>query len=230
MSNGLSFSIGIPTINSFDLLFPSLLLYSLNFPDTDIFIYDNGKQFVSDRIKAVNSRIQSIYPSLKNVKVLGGSGENIGVAGAWNELCSASKSRGHSHTMILNDDVYWEYHGGEQGRMQRVLEFFTEMSACEKKYDLSVFVMPSSVFEDMRFDKNFYPAYYEDNDYEYRLSLMGRRIERTDFLNPVVFRRSMSLLKGDGAIQEHKGKSQEYYIKKWGGDVGHEKYKTPFGV
>ncbi len=39
-----SFAIGIPTLNRWDLLMPTLHLYVADFPHTKIYVVDNGNQ------------------------------------------------------------------------------------------------------------------------------------------------------------------------------------------
>jgi len=77
----MKFQIGIPTLNRFDLLMPSLLMYSNQFPDTKIYILDNGNQKImqSDFIK--NS------PKLSKNLVVIEKEQNIGVGASWNILC-----------------------------------------------------------------------------------------------------------------------------------------------
>ena len=50
------FAIGIPTLNRYDLLKPSLMLYTRDFPTTSIFVLDNGNQgIVQDGVTIVEN-------------------------------------------------------------------------------------------------------------------------------------------------------------------------------
>ena len=48
-------------------------------------------------------------------------------------------------------------------------------------------------------------------------------------LNPTLFRRSSTLEREPSLISEYREKNLKYYEKKWGGDVGNEKFTEKFG-
>lgn len=79
-------------------------------------------------------------------------------------------------------------------------------------------------------DENFFPGYYEDNDYYHRIVQSGANVptialqanhDRSSTLN------SSTKFKKKNQYTFHK--NYQYYIEKWGGTPGQEKYKTPFG-
>lgn len=77
------------------------------------------------------------------------------------------------------------------------------------------------------FDENFSPAYYEDNDYHYRINLLG--------LKAIVLPTSMFYHYGSRTNAEAFDKpfidssgNHRYYVQKWGGSPGRETYKTSF--
>ena len=233
------FCIVIPTINRIDLLIPSLLMYVTDMPNVDIFIYDNGNQFIKERLQQLRQvrGMWNQYKGIKNIEVFGGTGENIGVAGAWNFLCNKAFEH-YRHVLVLNDDVYlhtneYDLNGLVAYMNGNKVDFF----GCEPKYDWSAFMISKRCFDVVgQFDDNFMPAYFEDNDYMYRMSLLlGKMILKFDFiptLNPTIFRRSSSIMKSDSlleSINAVKVKNFEYYKLKWGGGIGHETYRYPFG-
>jgi hypothetical protein len=82
-------------------------------------------------------------------------------------------------------------------------------------------------------DENFYPCYFEDCDWMRRMTLSGAKHVTSDVkfvhgvngkgtqtcnANPDMSRRC-SLYFSD---------NREYYVKKWGGEPGYEKYASPF--
>lgn len=219
-----NFALCIPTLNRFDLLLPALLLYCMDFPGTSIYIYDNGDG--SSDIKGVLKKLSTLYPPLCFVKTIGGSG-NIGVAGAWNALCTEAFNDGHHYVLMLNDDIYL---GVNELRLNAFIETYAkgQMFICEREYDWSVFLLPKHLFELEQFDTAFYPAYYEDNDFARRIILRNLKITRINFLNPVIFNRSMTLMKQPGLLDGYKEKCRDYYILKWGGIPGEEIFTTPF--
>ena len=82
------------------------------------------------------------------------------------------------------------------------------------------------------FDENYFPAYFEDNDFHYRLKLAITKKygnlkmhAGTKKMNPALFRNSMTIKK-DPKVNSGFTANQKYFTKKWGGPPGHEKFKT----
>lgn len=231
-----SFAICIPTLNRIDYLIPALLYYSIDFTTTEIYIYDNGKQRIAEKMHDfVNIRSnRNTYPSglLENLIVMGGKGENIGVSKAWNILLG-KVFENHTHALVLNDDIYF---GKTEFHINNLINnnaFKSDLTLCESDFDWSAFILPRTTFNTVgAFDENLV-IYFSDNDYYRRVSMpnFGLRVTKVPFLNPTIFRRSMSLLKSNGSneLKDIIELDKAYYIKKWGGDVGIETYLTPFG-
>lgn len=82
------------------------------------------------------------------------------------------------------------------------------------------------------FDEVFFPAYFEDNDYHYRMKLAG--------VASIVYPPAMFYHFGSRTQNEALGNGQPlvpsplfenaraFYVKKWGGAPGDEKYETPY--
>ncbi len=81
------------------------------------------------------------------------------------------------------------------------------------------------------FDENLYPAYRDDADWQRRVSLLGFRFSESLFN----IEKELTLTTGarNNYIFAHYWHNLDiqipYYVEKWGGDVGMEKYKLPFG-
>ena len=85
-----------------------------------------------------------------------------------------------------------------------------------------------SVFEKVGYiDVNFYPAYFEDNDYVQRISKTNLK---TATINSKYFHFwSRTIHQGSGgSTGKFFGLNQAYYIEKWGGVPHHETYDLPF--
>lgn len=206
----MKFAIGIPTLNRLDLLLPSLKLYLKDFPNTSIIVLDNGNQ-------NINSKIQ--HPNLLVVE----TENNIGVAASWNVLCDLIY-KNHDYALILNDDVYL---GLQEGNLLNFIKD-NKKDFYVASQDWCAFILPKKTFNDVgKFDEKFYPAYFEDNDYHYRMRLVQKSYHKTPVLNPIVYRVASTVSKNsklnDGFIN-----LKEFYIKKWGGEPNKEKFKTPF--
>ncbi len=81
------------------------------------------------------------------------------------------------------------------------------------------------------FDPKFYPAYFEDNDYHYRIKLQGLRGVKTN--RALFFHYGSRTMKDNAGVKEvvnlGYNANKEYYKRKWGGYPGEEKFHKPFG-
>jgi GT2 family glycosyltransferase len=211
MQKEIKLMVGIPTINRADLLNESLEKYFEDFQKTHIAICDNGKQEIISREKNM-----MIYKPISN----------IGVAGSWNAIIDYANKIDCTHVLMLNDDIYL---GAKENEIQELIlsnpeiDFFVS-SSC----NWSAFIIPIKTFQDVfHFDENFFPAYYEDNDYHYRMILKNKKVMAASILNSEIFRESMTIKKNP-KINKDFEKNKQFYIKKWGGYPGKEIYKTAF--
>lgn len=203
-----TFAIGIPTINRYDLLQPSLVKYFQDFNQTEIVIIDNGNQ----GIKVEGDGIEIIKQE-----------RNLGVSGSWNLLCDRIFEK-HDYAVILNDDIYL-------GKTDSQIRLFLFENSIWDFYvgtgTWCAFILPKKTWKSVgRFDENFYPAYFEDNDYHYRMKLQKKTYFQSEFLNPEVYRNSQTIAK-DASLNNHFKDNQNYYVKKWGGEPGKELFATP---
>ncbi len=86
-----------------------------------------------------------------------------------------------------------------------------------------------SVFDKVGYiDVNFYPAYYEDNDYVRRA--IKANIKSCTVTNSFYFHFwSRTIHQGSGGSNPaYFTLNRNFYIIKWGGDFGNEKYEVPF--
>jgi hypothetical protein len=78
-------------------------------------------------------------------------------------------------------------------------------------------------------DTQFQPAYYEDNDFDYRRRLSGMSLTLVDApfkhagSTVIRFNRAAS-----NANEKSEGANRLSYIAKWGGEPGHEKFLLPY--
>jgi GT2 family glycosyltransferase len=207
----MTFCILIPTINRKDLLIEALDFYTTHMPNTQILIWDNGKQAI---------------PTYPNTEIFEAE-YNYGVAASWNALIDKAWERGIENYLILNDDVILRC--GE-GIINQMLVKCAETKAfhrCRPFYNWSAFILRKSTYDLVgRFDENFKRCYFEDNDYQYRMRLAGIPIMYEDQLNPEIYRNSQSILK-DPLLSNYID-NRDYFVKKWGGMPDSETHKTPF--
>ena len=97
--------------------------------------------------------------------------------------------------------------------------------------DFSCFMIKGETIEKVGyFDENFYPAYFEDNDYHRRINFAGMKAVK---LNTALYYHYGSMTIKEGAdikrlSNAHYLKNEDYYRKKWGGTPGKETFETPF--
>lgn len=222
-----NFSIGIPTLNRFDLLHPALEYYHHDFPETRIYIVDNGQQIAySGGIRT--ARVPMLFYTPKT---------NMGVAASWNWLINEIfENIDNEYAVILNDDIYW---GMDQDSVILSIENFKRecgipsnkngfiLAPAESKYDWCMFIINRKAWHNIgKFDKTFFPAYFEDCDYKYRAKLAGVPVHKV-LAGPARFVTSGSAQK-DKTLLSAAAKNRDYYISKWGGEPGNEIFTEPF--
>ena len=211
--------IGIPTISRFDLL--SRLITSINEqtrkPDL-IFVIDNsngGYKKTQDNIEVFKTN-------------------NLGVAGSWNFMMKKFKK---DLLIIVNDD---------NKLIPECIEAFEKLYLKDPKngfysgltgFSLFSLIPEIAIKKIGFFDEKFFPAYYEDSDYHYRMILNNERFVNSHIQlceiginskssNTVNNPKIKISLKQE--IQKGILKNRKRYLKKWGGLPHIEKYKTPF--
>lgn len=166
--------------------------------------------------------------------------ENHGVSWAWNY--GISKAMSHSDLVIVcNDDV--EFYPGTINRLISHIEFADLVTptntrdeptfeGVDGQADFSCFMINPRKFVSKFgwFDEHFFPAYFEDNDMAYRIKLAGGKLRRVGNA-PMLHRGSVTQnMDGKQVVDSPTfEQNRAYYISKWGGMPGKEKYTTPFG-
>jgi GT2 family glycosyltransferase len=146
--------------------------------------------------------------------------ENIGVARAWN--------------MGLKADCDWTFFIGIgavfPNGFSEVLAELKNASDYALITDLAFHcnaISRKTVGAVGYFDENFYPAYYEDTDYVRRMQLAGIEIKATQIAGYSALQANST--ESDQGLPVHYLNLEKYYIEKWGGKPGEEKFDKPFG-
>lgn len=155
-------------------------------------------------------------------------GRNIGVAAAVNQLFRANDDL----TVWANDDVLFER--ATLGELESAaladparLFLVPEHNAGSA---FTVFLARKALFEKVGwFDECFYPAYFEDNDFGYRMQLAG--IERHYVAAKYYHHQSATIQTfSHEEMQQHHASfdaNKHRYRMKWGGEPGREVWKEP---
>lgn len=203
--------LGIPTINRLDLLQEALAVYGQLWSERPVIIVDNGNQDVPEA---------SWYRVEK-------SPFNRGVAESWNFLADALFDAACTHAVIMNDDIIFDK---SPQQIEQAISLYPAgfYKGSQVGADWSVYVVAKTTFRSVgKFSDLFYPAYFEDNDYEHRMKLFGTPVIASDFFNPVVFRNSQTIAKNP-ELNSNFNNNFQRYVEKWGGPPRGELYDTPY--
>jgi GT2 family glycosyltransferase len=214
-------AIGVPTLNRYDLL--ARLVDSAEtgtvVPDWYVVIDNGGK-----------ADVRNVCPTEEASLRMGihRPGSNVGVAASWNRILRLGYEAAAEYIVISNDDITLG-----PDTLKKMVE------AAEAKPEIglivtcgwSLFLQKKWVAEKIGYyDEAFWPAYFEDGDYAYRLKLGG--VPWTEVADPAVHHEGSATIR---AFNEHKmfehGQTFEanarYYYDKWGGIPGEEKFTEP---
>lgn len=165
-------------------------------------------------------------------------GHNMGVAGSWNFAMKWAVNRGVDAVVLVNDDIEIEPH-----TTRVLLEALEEAGetgvsiAGPTKLPFTLLAMrvPRAIEEIGLFDEGFYPAYFEDDDYLWRLQLAGYSdLLRVDVVDLGITWPTHGTTKLEAGpelrreIEEGYERSRKLYEKKWGGAPLHELYGKPY--
>ena len=168
---------------------------------------------------------------------------NRGVSVSWNDGIAASINDGSDITLVCNDDIEFL-----DGGFQKFVTFLASQEdfglgfafGIEGKnshlagqvfsQDFACFGISKRIVERIGFfDENFYPAYFEDNDYRYRGELAGIPVT-VDERVILKHERSATTRNSLALTARHHKKWQScerYFLQKWG-SLGQGKHKFPF--
>jgi GT2 family glycosyltransferase len=202
--------IGIPTINRADLLNEALAQYFEDFASTEIVICDNGKQDIITREKMF---------------VIYRPPQNLGVAGSWNMIMDYADRLGFTHVLMLNDDIMLGRTGYE---IKLLIEQNLEVPFINSYQNWCSFILRVDAWKQVGgFDTEFFPAYFEDNSFCYKMRLQNMERVTTFVLNPLVYRNSMTIAK-EPTLNNNFMRNRQEYINMWGGLPNEEKYTTKY--
>lgn len=208
----------IPTYNQYEWVIskhlPSIDTQSIDY----VRIHYNG----FDDLKSLES-----LPTTVNDKPLSitCSSNNLGVSGAWNLFCRESILNKTDVAIIANDDII-VYEQGISRLLDAVRAAPNSIAAYSGKNAFSLFALPLAVYKRVGgFDEGFWPAYFEDNDYVYRMKLLGMSLVLLE--NQEYFHKGSATMNSysPSRLEQHHNQfrqNERYYIQKWGGLPGNE--------
>jgi GT2 family glycosyltransferase len=160
-------------------------------------------------------------------------GQNLGVAAAWNFFLTERPVAARP-CIISNDDVVL----GRADIADFALALEQDPDAGifypdeHKGNEYSLFLLQDSAYRALgAFDEQFWPAYYEDSDYERRRTLAGVRAHRIPGLTFTHYGSATMKAMHDGELCVHHRQfdaNTRRYVKKWGGLPSEEVYPRPY--
>lgn len=173
--------------------------------------------------------LNCIDPWFKGDKV--GSTEHSGVSGSWNWLLEFAFGRDYDALVVVGSDTEMQ-----PGFLKDFLEEYEQrgLDFAVTRYPIiwNCWVMNRRCYETVGvMDCNLWPAYYEDNDYHRRVNLSGLGIDYIGNPDGMGHFGSATIRKDPVANKANGitfGMNQAYYVAKWGGLPGEEKFPTPF--
>ena len=214
-------SVCIPTLNAVDDFWKCVGSIMDSSISCNIYAIDNG------------GLVSNSFPP--NFMTIHKPESNLGVAGSWNWFIDNVPGA----KVITNDDIVFDSYAIEQlwiAYARDTKEGISNIIAPENlESTFSCFLLPQTVVDKVgKFDEWISPkyAYFEDNDYHYRMSMLG--IQTTRASGSFVSHVGSSTLKHFNKLKEkeHHDKfrlARTHYVRKWGGEPGQEKFTTPFG-
>jgi len=212
MHNGKPINICIPTVNNYQGLEEELAsIEAGSIKPDNYFVFNNGGNFRTSIPRVI------IYNS-----------HRVSLATAWNWFIDHVAE----YRIIINDDLIFY-----PNTLEAFLNGLKEDQMCfpyglPRLNSFSFFSLPDNIVNEVgRFDDEFYPAYFEDNSYDYKMNLKGYYVYGIPDCS-VIHKGSQTLAHYTQAqIKEHHQnfeKNRKLYIQMWGGTPKNEKYATKY--
>ena len=225
--------IGVPILNRPDLLerLSNSLKVCRNIGKYkfDICIVNNSVN--NSEIDDVIEYMRYDFNGNKNVStIVFNNNENKGVSASWNQIINVFQNDDYTHLIVCGNDV-----SPDPMFVDTMVDFeklYVDGAMYFGNAGHNAWMINKNFKEELyNFDENFFPAYFEDNDVSYRIKLLG--LKQYDVPNAFVNNDNGSqTINSDphyrSACATTFEMNKAYYIEKWGGVPGQEKFKTPF--
>lgn len=185
--------------------------------------------------------------------------ENVGCAGGWNVGLDYALKNDFSHVLIANNDVLFSPFAiqrlykaikdtgvalvsavdvaAEVSLPTDILDEAHQVNSKETSLaphpNFSCFMISRKTIDDVGFfDESFFPAYFEDNDYHYRIKIACGENGALATLPATFYHFGSKTQNESSQMPVVQGtqfeKNRDYFAKKWGGVPGHEQFNKPF--
>lgn len=199
--------LGVPVLNRGDLA--DQMLNSVDAPIGETLVILNGNQDET-RAHLAGHGVTYVDPAC-----------NLGVAASWNFIIRARPAA--PWWLIVNADI--TFGTGDLDRLTAAMAKPGPRVAC--LYEFGAFGINAEAVDTVGwFDENFYPIYFEDNDYRRRCKLAGVPI--VSVISGTRHENSSTIASGYATHNQRTfPRNGEYFVAKWGGPPGHETLDAP---
>jgi len=212
-----------------DLLKICIKSWPKNFEGLDKLVFFDGKKW-KDTFKSIleNEEIN------KHVDHYFSMDDHVGASGGWNKILEYGFEKSdYEYVIIVGTDIEMK-EGFFNNFIQEHEKIKPDFSCC---MGYNCFIMNKKCYETVgKFDENYFPAYYEDNDYDTRVrlskdSILYHNVGEESLLNHF----GSAVIRLDDDFNHANGQSfpinQAYHIRKWGCTVQDpmaRTFSTPF--
>ena len=170
------------------------------------------------------------------------AGKNLGVAASWNLGCRDAFGGGADFVTVCSSSMRFDPDGGVA--LTATADFCTAhrqwLWGFESLNGWHLFTVGRLTWERIgEFDERFWPAYFEDNDYIWRMRCAGilppagphtpdRKIPWVPWLNYRCVGDAQAVK--SGAVTIDLAALEAVYVEKWGGPPGHELWAAAYGA
>jgi GT2 family glycosyltransferase len=199
-----------------------------------LFLHSQIKEVVAVCEEAAKRKDVTYYPY----------GENRGLAKSWNEGILAGYAAGADVVIVCNDDMLpgeGDIEAVAAAAMEQRGEGNLTYMVTGRMFDKGLdeyrpsghgffAIQPLALETIGMYDEQFFPIYFEDMDYDYRARISGLskfHVDDTD----LVHQGSANINIIPDLMEQHHQTftaNKAYYIKKWGGEPGKERFTQPF--
>tara|TARA_R110002020_G_scaffold470314_1_gene696086 strand:+ start:9790 stop:10515 length:726 start_codon:yes stop_codon:yes gene_type:complete len=197
---------------------------TIDVPLKRYYILDNSEGRDPSVDKAIDEICANHPENIKEIVIVSNN-QNSGYPGAVNQIIRDNTDCDH---WIVTGFDWWV--AKDQYKKLLDKDFKEGVFLGQGMDDMCGFVFTPSLIEKVGLlDENFFPGYFEDNDYKRRILLANVDTIHCPLLN--MHDRSSTLNSSTRFKKKNQYTFQQnymYYVEKWGGKPGQEKYDTPF--
>lgn len=178
-------------------------------PGADVLVIDNGPEPLAPDLA------EGVYRYER-------PGRNLGVAASWNRGVELVLEQQRPWLIVLSEAVVFT--DGGRAFLDQLDQAGDAL--CER-HGWHLAAVRRHVFERVgRFDENLWPAYYEESDLIRRMACAGFGIDHC-VVEGITDRGTAHCLEL-GVVDVEMGPLTAYYVAKWGGPPGSERYALPW--